>query len=102
MSRTYYQGGNIRWCQNKDEQPSLLKYTPWSFLSVLLLLEKKKYSKCSQMSSKQWVRVENPERFSWPESTNLGLQIIDFEQTKVMGLMSFIAAIPWQSPVLTR
>ena len=65
-------------------------------------LRKKKYSKCSQMSSKQWVRVENPERFSWPESTNLGLQIIDFEQTKVMGLMSFIAAIPWQSPVLTR
>ena len=54
------------------------------------------------MSSKQWVRVENPEHFSWPESTNLGLQIIDFEQTKVKGLMSFIAAIPWQSPVLTR
>ena len=54
------------------------------------------------MSSKQWVRVENPEHFSWRESTNLGLQIIDFEQTKVNSLMSFIAAIPLQSPVLTR
>ena len=81
---------------------SLKTYSLIFSLSSASLRKKKKYSESSQMSSKQWVRVENPEHFSWRESTNLGLLIIDFEQTKVNGLMSFIAAIPRQSPVLTR